>query len=267
MNSIDNNLEAFIRRHREALDASPPDNYGWGGLETLLNRLPAADALERQLLCDRPLLDVSTPAPAIWDAIALQLDEKGHPRDTLEAFIRQHRDDFDGATPDPNTWNTLQTFLDAAPHPKSLTPHLTFTRRLLRVAAAMALLLSGVGIGMWLTSPPAQTPGQVALHNIAPELAEMEQFYKRDIQFKQQKLQQFTDNEDTGVAQDLQQLDNMMEELRMELGHVPPANREKVVRALLENYKAKAAILDRVLEHLEHNNENPNSKDDDIDRM
>jgi hypothetical protein len=271
MNSIDNNLEAFIRRHREALDASPPDNYGWGGLETLLNRLPAADALERQLLCDRPLLDTSTPAPAIWDAISLQLDEKGHPRDTLEQFILQHRDDFDGAEPSSIARNTLQTLLDAAPkslaqNPKPQTPNLTWSRRLLRIAA-VALLLSGVGIGMWLTAPPVHTPEQVALHNIAPELAEMEQFYKRDIHFKQQKLQQFTANEDTGVAQDLQQLDNMMEELRTELGQVPPANREKVVRALLENYKAKAAILDRVLEHLEHNNENPNSKDDDIDRM
>ncbi|MFZ4634495.1 MAG: hypothetical protein ACOYNO_09850 [Saprospiraceae bacterium] len=270
MNSIDHNLEAFIRRHREALDASPPDNHGWGELDRLLDRLPAADTLERSLLCNRPLLDTATPSAGIWNAISLQLDEKGRPRDTLEQFIRQHRDDFDGAQPSAGAWNTLQTHLDAAPKssaPKTITQNLTWSRRLLRIAAGLALLLSGVGIGMWFKAQPTPASDHAALHLIAPEFAEMEQYYRRDIHFKQQKLQQFTANEDEGVAQDLQQLDHMMEELRTELGQVPPANREKVVRALLENYKAKAAILDRVLDRLEHNNENPNSKDDDIDRM
>ncbi len=42
-----------------------------------------------------------------------------------------------------------------------------------------------------------------------------------------------------------------MEQLRQELAIVPPGNREQVVRAMIENYKAKTAILQRVLERLE----------------
>jgi hypothetical protein len=42
-----------------------------------------------------------------------------------------------------------------------------------------------------------------------------------------------------------------MLELRGELANVPPGNREQVVRAMIDNYKAKAAILERVLERLE----------------
>ena len=51
------------------------------------------------------------------------------------------------------------------------------------------------------------------------------------------------------------------EELRQELANVPPGNREQVVRAMIENYKAKASILERVLERLEESKPNQeNSK-------
>ena len=61
--------------------------------------------------------------------------------------------------------------------------------------------------------------------------------------------------------QDIEQLDKIMDELRRELASVPEGNRQQVVRAMIENYKSKTAILQRVLEHLEENqNRGKNSK-------
>ena len=58
----------------------------------------------------------------------------------------------------------------------------------------------------------------------------------------------------------MQQIDLAMQELRAELTDVPPGNREQVVRAMIENYKAKTAILQRVLERLEPTKTDQNDK-------
>ena len=59
------------------------------------------------------------------------------------------------------------------------------------------------------------------------------------------------------VNVDLQQLDNIMTELKNEMANVPPGNREQVVRAMIENYKAKTSILQRVLERMEPTQQEP----------
>lgn len=267
-------IEQFITRHREALDAAPPDAHGWGTLERLLERLPDADALERQLLCQRPLLDLEETPPMLWGSICRQLDAAPN-TDPLERFILKNRAALDTAEAPDAVWEKLST---STPENNPQTPsrgntvRLRFLsantgRRLMRAAAALALLLTGAGIGMWYDSVPGKPAQTVALGEIAPEYAELEQYYIRDIHLKQQQLNRISVNEDHDVTQDLAQLDQMMEELRSELQHVPPANREKVVRALIENYKAKAAILERVLERLEQTNENPNSEEHEIDRI
>jgi len=48
-------VKIFIQQHRDAFDAAVPGAHGWPGLERMLGRLPDADALERQLMCDRIL--------------------------------------------------------------------------------------------------------------------------------------------------------------------------------------------------------------------
>ncbi len=284
MNKQQDNITDFIQRHRQALDSASPDHLGWGTLERLLDRLPGADALERKLLADRPLLDDQVVPPAIWDHIQRQLDTATTPNDPLEHFIRQNRRQLDAAEPTGSVWESLEKHLSPSsthplsgpplqPAPLTLQPpgpptlQLTFARRLLRIAASLALLLSGIGIGTWYAGRPVGPGTGIALQQIAPEYAEMEQYYIRDINQKEQKLQQFTGFENAAVEQDLDQLDNMMLELRAELQNVPPASREKVIRALIDNYKAKAAILERVIDRLENKNENPNSKDYERDRI
>ena len=119
----------------------------------------------------------------------------------------------------------------------------------MRIAAAIGLLVAGVGLGLWYAG--TQQTSNMAMGEVSGEYREVEQYYQRDIAGKQQKLASFVGYQPAEVDEDLKQLDQIMSELRQELANVPRGNREQVVRAMIENYKAKASILERVLERLE----------------
>jgi hypothetical protein len=130
----------------------------------------------------------------------------------------------------------------------------------MRMAASLALLIAGIGGGIWYERNGNATEG-MAMSDVSGEYKELEQFYQRDITVKREKLATFTGSQPAEVGEDLEHLDEIMAELRRDLADVPPGNREQVIRAMIENYKAKMAILQRVLERLEQsNNGGDNSK-------
>ena len=129
----------------------------------------------------------------------------------------------------------------------------------MRAAAAIALLIVGAGLGLWYAGQQNTQNNGMTLGQVSVEYAELEHYYQRDIAAKQQQLVAYTGN-NSDVELDLQQLDGVMHELQQELANVPPGNREQVVRAMIENYKAKAAILERVLDRLQTPNTLPKTK-------
>ncbi len=249
MMSNSSNIEQYIRQHREAFDYATPNQGVWACIEKSLDRMPAANSLEQQIFLQRPLFDSATPTDAVWQRIEQQLN--GRSNHTLEGFIRANRDAFDTHSPDEQLWTAIEKSIGGKTA-KVVQVH--WQRTLMRIAAAAVLLIAGVNIGIWYANSSGQ-PG-MALSDVSKEYAELEQYYQRDISAKKEKLASFATYQDAGVTEDLLQMDNVMNELRNELAKVPPGNREKVVRAMIENYKAKAAILGRVLEHLEQQRPN-----------
>jgi uncharacterized membrane protein len=249
-------LNIFIQQNRNAFDAAVPGAHGWPGLERMLERLPDSDGLERQLMCDRVLLDTAAPSEALWAGIEKTLDENAA-NTGLESFIRQNREAFDSELPQGQAWEKIAGSL---PKPKAIKVHIGWQRSIMRIAASVALLVAGIGGGIWYERHGAAASG-MAMSDVSGEYKELEQFYQRGISVKQEKLATFTGNQPAEVGEDLEQLDEVMEQLRRELADVPPGNREQVVRAMINNYKAKMAILQRVLERLEEsNNGGDNSK-------
>ena len=186
------------------------------------------------------------PAGA-WENIRAELDALQDSDDPLEHFILANRDALDTAVPDTALWQHIeQTVHRATSRPKVV--HMTWQRHLLRIAASLTLLLAGIGMGTWYARA---SQNSMDMADVSSEYGELEQFYERDIATKQQKLATFTGNRPAEVNTDLQQLDYIMQELRRELAEVPPANREQVVRAMIENYKAKTTILEKVLRSLD----------------
>jgi len=239
-------LKIFIQQHRDAFDAAAiQGKWVWPGVERMLERLPHADALESQLMCDRVLLDTELPSEALWGKIERELYTPD-----LESFIHRNRDAFDSAVPSERAWEQITGSL---PKPSAKVVHIGWQRSIMRIAASIALLVAGIGGGIWYERQASASQG-MAMGQVSIEYAELEQYYQREISSNRKKLASYAGSQPAEVSEDLQNLDRVMEELRQELASVPPGNREQVVRAMIENYKAKTAILKRVLERLEESN-------------
>lgn len=261
---MEDKLRIFVQQHRQGFDTATPSDETWRSIERTLQRLPAACAIERTLLFNRPLLDTTEPAAHVWNNIEQQLDA-GKTTDPLETFIRNNREDFDQETPDLSVWSNINGGLEGSA-PKMRTMWIS---KISRIAAALALLITSVGIGVWYgQNNPNGSQAGMSLAEVSDEYAELERYYQGDIAVKQQKLVSYTSNDtEADVLNDLEQMDTIMEELRTELANVPPGNREQVVRAMIENYKAKAAILQRVLERLENQDDIENNRKQNIDNI
>jgi hypothetical protein len=239
-------IENFIREHRSAFDAATPAAHGWTNVEKALDRLRSADGLEATLLLNRAQLDTEAPPESAWAGIEQFLDDpKSEPTDALELFIRENRAALDSEVPDLKVWANIAKETPA----KAKIVGIGWQRSLLRAAASVALLVTGLGLGIWYAR--SGEPQAMAMSEVSNEYAELEHYFQNDIAGKTQKLATFTGSQSAEVNQDLEQLDYVMAELKLELADVPEGNREQVVRAMIDNYKAKAAILERVLERLE----------------
>jgi len=252
---MNDSIKIFIQQHRNAFDAEIPGVYGWKGVEKTLERLKTADGLEKHLLLNRILLDTETPADGVWGGIRGHLDAAPK-APNVEGFIRENRTALDMETPDLRVWREIAANL---PGSKATIVRVSWQRHLVRAAASIALLVVGLSAGIWYAR---STDGSgMAMAEVSPEYAELEQYYKHDIRDKKNKLATFTGSQSADVFQDIEQLDRIMEDLRRDLANVPAGNRQQVVRAMIENYKAKAAILERVLESFEEKQKkNDNSK-------
>jgi hypothetical protein len=244
-------IQRYIQSRRAEFDAAQPDPACWDSVEKALRRRQNADALEHFLLDHRLLLDAAEPPATVWNRLAAQLAPTA--TDPLEDYLLQNRGDLDAALPSGTIWRRIEA---ALPTEKlaggSGLRALPWSRALLRAAAAVALLLTGAGLGIWYAGTTNNRAAQgLSLSELSPEYAELERYYQHDIAGKKEKLAEFAGYRNQELLADLQQMDKIMEELQRELADVPPANREKVVHAMIENYQAKAAILQRVLEYLQ----------------
>ncbi len=254
-------IKIFIQQHRAAFDGVLPGAHGWPALRKMLDRLPAADGLEREILLNRLLLDAAIPSDSVWTNIVADLNARPS-NDPLEQFISRNRGEFDTAQPDMTLWGSLEAQLPVAAGRTAKRVAIHWQKTLLRAAASIVLLATGAGLGIWYSAGAAADRSGMAMSEVSSEYRELEQFYQRDINVKQQQLSTFTGNQPGEVYNDLEQMDAAMRELRSELATVPPGNREQVVRAMIENYKAKTAILQRVLERLEPTKTDQNDHQD-----
>lgn len=234
----------FIQQNRQAFDAQKPGAHGWNSIDKILDRLPDADAFEQYLLVNRVLMDAEPVAETVWTSIDAHLD-KCRQTSELEQFICENRQALDTQVPDLRIWTEIT---GALPEKRTKIVRLQWRRQLVRIAAAIALLLTGLTAGIWYGKQYHDSG--MALAEVSPEYAEIEKYYKFDIQDKKSKLASYSVSQSADVLEDIDQLDRIMEELQRELANTTEGNRQQVVRAMIENYKTKAAILERVLLHL-----------------
>ena len=179
-------------------------------------------------------------------------------KESLEDFVRAHRDEFDSFEPRPDLWQDICEELTAPV--KKETKIIGFNSRdFLRYAAAAVLLLA-TGFGLRLVTQKnnqvaGNTMAQVQLAKVAPEMAEVESYYTRVINQKKSKLNDI-DLKAIGMDeewnQELAQLDSSYQKLKKELLINP--DKEKVIAAMTRNLHIRLEILNRQLQVLERIN-------------
>jgi hypothetical protein len=161
----------------------------------------------------------------------------------LEDFIRANRDAFDNAEPPPALFAKISEQLPPA---SPSLPLRSFRFGLRHAAAAAALVVlafaAGMGMATW------QNQKMLAeVTRIQPDFAEAEQYYRIQISQRIRQLKATPGNHQP-VLNDIRQLDQLMGELRRELAQAPAAAEEQIVANLIQTYKIKIDILEKVLD-------------------
>ena len=166
----------------------------------------------------------------------------------LEKFILDNKDAFDDARPSLKLWAAIEKDLNGEEEQPS--GQLRVSRPWYQIAATVLILLTVGGAGgAYLNQQTQQPTAQEMIEEVAPEFSEMEQYYNQRIQENYARLTTYT--QDPEIDADLKQLDNAMVELREDLANAPTGQEEMIVQQLIDSYRLKLQILERILERIE----------------
>ena len=198
------------------------------------------DTLEKFIQDNRTAFDSDIPNLKVWANIDNELNAD------VENFVRANRADFDTDIPNLKIWAAIDKTIN-----KSAEKRLAFWQWTRHIAAAIALLIIGAGGGYYLKTKQEAAKIAQEVEQISPDFRETEQFYKQKVQTQLVKLAAFQPETDPSVLADLRQIDEMQKQLKQELEDAPISTREEIVKRMIDNYKIKLGILERVLEHIE----------------
>lgn len=202
--------------------------------------------LEKFIADNREAFDSEIPNLRVWAAIEKKLVPALDLED-FESFIETHRADFDTEIPNLKIWAQIDKTVN-----RSVERRHILRGWFLRAAAAVALLVVGATGGIFLNENRKDVVVEKQMEQVVPNFHDTEKFYDQQVKAKLTKLASY-DNADPSVLSDLKQIDEIQEELKAELENAPASAREAIVRQMIDNYKIKIGILERVLETIEGN--------------
>jgi hypothetical protein len=203
-------------------------------------------------------------------------------KDSLEDFVNAHRDEFPQYEPSPDLWSRIQG--DVQQHQKEaqqtepgivpIAPaNEPKTIKLSTLYRAAAILVLGLvtGYGIWgvewgdnsgisnandstTVNPNDELPVvnnyYISLKDLSPELAEVEQFYSSQIQERTEELQALQVGDQ--YMDDMTMLDDEMKTLQQEVSQ--NMDNERVIEAMVENYRMRLDLLENLLNELKKDN-------------
>lgn len=172
-------------------------------------------------------------------------------KDRLENFVRENREGFDYKAPPADLWAKVETGLPAKQ--RRIIPW-----RKLSIAAGFLILL-GI-VGTWSYNQGMQQGTINSLAEISSELGEVEKHYQTEIKNKMTLLAAY--NKEDEVKGDFKEMEEFLNELKLDLKDTPKNEREVVIQAMIANYQSRVDLLERVLDRLQQNSTKKISKDE-----
>lgn len=165
--------------------------------------------------------------------------------DQLEKFIKDQQKRFDLHEPNDSLWPNIHSRM--APKAGKIVQFSVF----LRAAAIVAVVVSAFYF-LYNFQPTGSneqivsTDIPISLKDISPELAEFESYYSSAIQNKIELIHSLEGNGD--LLEEIEILDSEYQMLIKE--YEDNLDNEKVLQAMIGNYKLRLSILERILEEI-----------------
>ena len=207
--------------------------------------------LEKYITENKEAFDTETPDLRVWAAIEQQLAPESESNLDVEGFIKDNRKNFDTEIPNLKIWAQIDKTVNRPAQRRHI-----LRGWFLRSAAVIALLILGATTGVFMMEKRADALVEKQLEQVAPDFQKTEKYYNQQVQARLTQLASYK-NADPSVLSDLKQIDMVQEELKAELENAPASTREEIVRRVIDNYKIKIGILERVLENV---GDNPKEK-------
>lgn len=184
------------------------------------------------------------------------MDKTKHTPDPLESFVSNNREDFDIHTPDPASWDRISQSIDQPSGKKSVV------RIMVRLTAAAAMLIFAITSLIWVldsrNSPAESSHRSYRLQDISPEMAEVEFYYTSKVNYALAELDKTGRGDD--VRHELELLEEEYNALQLEMG--ADHDSEKVIQAMINNYRLRLDLLEKVLQNI-HNTKTTQSDEED----
>ncbi len=157
--------------------------------------------------------------------------------------------ELDVLDPPASLWENIEANLPAQ---EKEPRRIMFTTRKLAIAVLAIVAFSGaLGFFIARTSEPPPVAFELPM-----EYQESEFFFAKQVNLKEKQLRKIEGHEEVWTT--LEELDNEFNTLQEELK--PGVTNEFVLQAMLQNYRTKLEILERVLESIEQSNPTSHEK-------
>ena len=172
-------------------------------------------------------------------------------KDELKIFGDQHRDSFEIYELDlDEAWQGIDAVLTKLDKKSRKNPWMLT----LKVAAVLLAVIT-ISFGFYMNDQRiAINKNGIALHNVSSELADTEAFYAGQIADKIRILETATGTLDPEIKSQLMIMDEDYLSLKKDLQD--NADSEEVINAMIEYYRLKLSMLEKILEEVQKNDEN-----------
>jgi len=163
-------------------------------------------------------------------------------KDNLERYIIENRESFNDAEPNPFLWLEIEKKIPT----KEPAKIISFVKYFAVAASVVILLGLGVLIGLNVNSNDDNS--LLASNEIYREYQEAEHYFQKEVSNKMNQLQGHEMEED--VQDDLNQLDAVYNEMKVELMNSTQKDNSVIINAMIDNYRIKIDMLEKILLNL-----------------
>jgi len=159
--------------------------------------------------------------------------------DILEDYINQNRSEFDNAFPSLKIWASIENELNGNPNEGGGSG-----KKYSLLLGLIGLVIILAGSAYFILDNKEEKPKEM----LFAEVEDLEHFYE----LQSNRMIKSVSN-DFSILQnpDLLDIENHITEIKQDLGEIPKGSEEKALKALLESYRTKLMIIERILEHHE----------------